>query len=47
MPGIERFFSRQTFVPNFSIFMILAQTYFLYGFTIGGFGSGVLQQCSP
>ena len=27
--------------------MIHAQTYFLYGFTIGGFGSGVFQQCSP
>jgi len=40
MLGIERFSYSQTFIPGSSIFMIHAQTHFLYGFTTGGYGSG-------
>jgi len=43
MPGIERFSFSQTFIPGSSIFMIHAQIHFLYGFTIGGYGSGAPQ----
>jgi len=43
MPGIERFSFSQMFIPSSSIFMIHAQTHFLSGFTIGGYGLGAPQ----
>jgi len=43
MPGIERFSFTQMFILGSSIFMIPVQTHFLYGSTIGGYGSGAPQ----